>query len=206
MKRFFSVPIVILLGVGLTLLAPAISPGATTKAQLKAKALALSDLPSGWSIYPPSGTSAEQQGCLSGLKAGSHRGEIRFEDYFVKGNGLYLSEELGTGRVSSNRFNHYLHTLSTCRRSTAVADGTRATITVSPMSFPSVGRWSTAFSVEIDVQGVSLDADLVLFKVGQIDAQILYGDLGRPNITQVEAIVTNAENKIEGKATQAVVS
>jgi hypothetical protein len=69
------------------------------------------------------------------------------------------------------------------------------------MSFPTIGSQSAAYSVSISVQGVTAGLDIVAFKVGQYIGDVLYEDLGTPDLNQFKAFVTEAVNKIEGKPT-----
>jgi len=44
-------------------------------------------------------------------------------------------------------------------------------------------------------------ADVVLFKVGSIVGEVLFEEVGTPNVGQLQAFMTEAVNKIPGKPT-----
>ena len=49
------------------------------------------------------------------------------------------------------------------------------------------------------MEGISLGGNIVLFKADGITGAVVYADIGTPDITQTEAFVNAAVDKIEGK-------
>jgi hypothetical protein len=71
------------------------------------------------------------------------------------------------------------------------------------MSFPALGPPSSvqsdAFAITLTIKGINADLEVVLFRVGQIDGELGYGDIS-PDTATVQAFATEAVNKIEGKS------
>ena len=176
------------------------SAGATvSKGHLKSEALSISNFPTGWSVDNSANTG--NQGCVSALRdPGSHvtKVDVKFSD----GNAPDLEEVLMSGSGASRRFAKVSHALSKCKSYTASSGGQTATVHVGAMSFPPVGQSSSAYSFTLTVQGINLGADLVLFRFGQTYGAVEYEDIGSPDITQAQAYVTEAVNKVEGKPTK----
>jgi hypothetical protein len=173
---------------------------AITKAQLKAKALSLSNLPTGWSVDNSSNNSSgPTSGCLAGLKRIGHGTKVTVS--FENGQLPVLEELLANGRGELAAYNQLNHILAGCKHFTSTSNGQSVTYTVGAMSFPSVGSHSSAYSVAFSVQGVNAGFDIVLFQFGSIVGAIAYGDIGQPDPASVQAYVTEAVNKLEGKPT-----
>jgi hypothetical protein len=67
-----------------------------------------------------------------------------------------------------------------------------ATPPVSPVG--SVGATSS-------VDGINSGFDFILFHVGSVVGLMEYGDIGQPDIDQIQGFATEAVDKIEGKTT-----
>ncbi len=174
--------------------------GASNKSQLEARALSLSNFPTGWSV-DNAPRPAEDQGCLSGLKKISKH-ETKVSVSFTDGGLPEVDEVLTSGPGSSPRYNELLHALSVCKKPYTVTSGTTtASVSVGAMSYPTVGKRSAAFALTLTVQGVQAGADLVLFQVGSVSGAVDYEDLGQPDIGEAQAFVTEAVDKVEGKPT-----
>jgi hypothetical protein len=71
--------------------------GAVTKVQLRAKALSLSNFPTGWSVdNSSSGGAASRPACLQGFKA-SFKHEVKVTVTYTDGNVPALQETLESG-------------------------------------------------------------------------------------------------------------
>jgi hypothetical protein len=69
------------------------------------------------------------------------------------------------------------------------------------MSFPKVGDQSSAYAMTLLTQGVTLGIDIILFRVGSYVGDLLYADLGSPDISLVQSLTTEAIAKINGQPT-----
>ncbi len=174
----------------------------TTNAQVKSKALALSDMPAGWSVdNSSSGDVNNVGGCLAGLQAlkkkppkGLARAEVKYTD----GQLPSLLETVEAGKGSVGRYNKLLGILNKCKSLSYTTGGVHVTGSVGAISFPRIGDSSHAFAMNLQAEGESAGVDLVLFRVGEYDGDLLYFDL-TPDPSTVQAFVREAVNKIQGK-------
>lgn len=171
--------------------------GASTKSVLDAKALSLSDFPTGWSVDNSSPTG--DQGCLSSLKVVS-RHETKIQVQFVDGTEPEVEEVLTSGPGAEARYKLLESALARCKGYTSTTDGTSAHVSIGAMSFPAVGQQSSAYSLSVTVEGETAGADLVLFRTGQTYGAVLYEDLGTPDPTMAQGFINEAVDKAEGKS------
>lgn len=201
MRRAGGPIVVLAIGLSLCLTAPPPAAAAST-AQLKAKTLSLSDLPAGWSVEnATTGPISNLGGCLTqflNLKKAPPRGVVRARVSYKDGELSVLQETVEAGKGALTHYDKYLGIISNCRRISFNAQGVTFTGTVTPLAFPQIGQMTHAFKITIAAEGVSIGADIVMFRVGQYNCQILYGSIPL-NTPAVEALATEAMVKIEGK-------
>jgi hypothetical protein len=187
-------------GLFVTLAGPAT---AVTKSQVAARALSLQNMPTGWSVANSSGGSVSAVGgCLKGLEAMKKRakGIVRASVTYQDGTVPQLGEIIEAGSGAIARYRKFTAILSDCKDISFSASGSKVTGTVGAMSFPKVGDSSSAYAVNLTVQGQTLGIDFVFFRVGQFDGELSYGDIS-PDPDVVSAFATEAVNKILGKTT-----
>jgi hypothetical protein len=171
--------------------------GATVR-QLQAKALTISNFPTGWAVDNSSDSSTGSSGCLSGLKS-RFKHEVKVTAQFVNGGNLpALQETLETGPGISGRYGKFVKTLNNCKTLAYSANGAQVKGTIGAMSFPTVGNRSAAYAITLKVEGETAGVDLVIFQVGSLIGDVVYEDFV-PDTDQVQAFVNEAINKIEGK-------
>jgi hypothetical protein len=208
MHRITRFSLAAALVVGLGLVAVGLPAGALSQPQLKSKAMALSDMPAGWSVdnRPTLKAASAPQGCLTSLSALKPLAKDinRVQVKFVKQQLPDLSETLESGIGAQKRYAKYLAILQRCKSLSYRASGSRVTGTVGTLSLPALGPSSSvqaeAFVVNLKVQGVSAVIDIVLFRVGQVDGQMVYADFAS-NAVLFQGFATDAVSKIEGKPT-----
>jgi hypothetical protein len=174
---------------------------AVTKSQIRAKVLSLSNMPTGWSVdNSGGGTTSDIGGCLKGLEAIKKRakGIVRESVAYQDGTVPLLQEIIEAGPGAVARYRKFNAILLGCKAISFSASGSKVTGTVGAMSFPKVGDSSSAYAVNLTAQGVTAGLDLVLFKVGQFDGLLEYGDIS-PNPNVVHAFATEAVDRILGK-------
>jgi hypothetical protein len=69
------------------------------------------------------------------------------------------------------------------------------------MSFPTVGNRSSAYAITLQIQGITVGADVVVFQTGKVIGEVVYEDVGTPDSGRLQAFVAEAVNKVEGKPT-----
>jgi hypothetical protein len=171
---------------------------AVTTTQLKSKALSLANMPAGWSLHASAGSAAANTRCLKLFKTPFPH-EVETTVLFEAGNLPALEEALQSGSGIDARYRKLKSALTSCRTFSFTASGQTFHGTARAMSFPTFGDRSGAFALAFTDQGVQVGADVVLFKVGPIIGEVLYEALGTPNASQLQAFMTEAVNKIEGK-------
>ena len=172
--------------------------GTPTEEQLKTKVLSISNLPAGWSVNNDSSSGSGDQGCLSAVR-NPPKHELKASASFAQGTAPILDEVLGAGSGSKKTYSTLHRVLSSCKTYTATDNGQSETVHVGAMSFPPVGQQSSAYALTLTVDGINLGGNIVLFKVDGITGAVVYADIGTPDISQTEAFVTEAVDKIEGK-------
>lgn len=183
--------------------------GATTQSQLQAETLSLSNMPTGWSVEnSANGTATDRTGCLKGLRSlglpakGIARADVTFHSHTVPA----FEETLESGKGALPRYERYLEILETCKQvSVTTSKGIQITGSVKAMPFPTVGSSSSAFALDWNAEGVNVGTDIVMFRAGQVDGRVAYGDYS-PNTATLQALVTAAVDKVEGKPVPAIPS
>lgn len=87
--------------------------------------------------------------------------------------------------------------------SVTTSKGTQISGSVKALSLPTVGYSSNAFALDWSAKGVDVGTDVVMFRAGQVDGRIVYGD-SSPNVANVEALAAAAVDKVEGKPVPAI--
>jgi hypothetical protein len=183
--------------------------GATTKSQLQGETLSLSNMPTGWSVEnSATGTGTDLAGCLQGLRAlglpakGIARANVTYHRHTVPA----FEETLESGKGALPRYERYLRILETCKQvSVTTSKGIQVSGSVKAMTFPTVGSSSSAFALDWSAEGVNVGTDIVMFRAGQVDGRIAYGDYS-PDRATLQALVTAAVDKVEGKPVPAMPS
>ena len=197
MRRFVGAA-----AVAITLLVVAAFPaGALSPAQLQAKTLSISNFPTGWSVDNSSSSGTSAISCLKGLQS-SFKHEVKASVKYTDGNVPALQETIETGPGISARLTKFETALGSCKGiSATTSEGHTITGSVGAMSFPTVGDRSSAYALSLQIQGITVGADVVVFQTGKVIGEVIYEDLGTPDAGQVQAFVSEAVNKVEGKPT-----
>lgn len=70
--------------------------------------------------------------------------------------------------------------------------------TIGALSLPTIGNKSSAFLITFSIKGVTAGIDLIVFATGSYVGALTYGDIGTPEISQVEAFANLALAKLTG--------
>ena len=173
-----------------------------TKAQLRSKALSLSNMPTGWSVDNSGGGTSNFTGCFAKLQATeATRGITRVEANYEQGNFPVMEETLITRKNAAHRYQQFVSILNGCRQVSLSSGDTTLSGSIGAMSFPTVGNASSAYAMTLSSNGINVGFDIIVFRAGQVAGDIGYGDLGSPDSSTVQAFVSEAVNKVEGKTT-----
>jgi hypothetical protein len=166
----------------------------------KSKLLTISEMPAGWRIDNSSSNAGGIGGtkCLAGLnKANKTPGqaEVSFDD----GAGVpSVGEILGSGKKLVRAFSEIAVHLKECKTLTLKENGANVSGTIGALSFPTMGAKSWAFQITFNIKGVTAGFDLIVFAAGSYVGALIYGDIGTPEISQVEAFANLALAKVKG--------
>jgi hypothetical protein len=172
---------------------------------IKSRTLQLSDMPTGWSVdNSSSGGVNNAKGCLSALhSAPKTKGLADAKVYYAENQSIpALEEAVATGKsaTTNKAYAKLVHTLNSCNKVSFTAnDGTVVSGSIGAMSFPSVADASKAYNLALSAKGITLGADIIVFRQGNYDGELLFLDLGQPNETQLQQFVKAAVDRVEGK-------
>ena len=160
-------------------------------------------LQTGWSIDNSSSSGGGVGGCLAGAKALHPRCDTKVTVAYDDGTVPALQESLIAGPGAKTIFRTFNRIFSACKHlSVTSSDGSTIPGTIGAMSFPAVGTGSAAYAATFTSQGINVGADFVIFRNSpSIVGLILYEDLGQPDPSSLQAYVTEAVDKVEGKPT-----
>jgi hypothetical protein len=175
-----------------------------TSADLQVQLLALSDLPSGWTVDNSSNSGSGTPKCLQDAQnAGAGRKAQASAQYQGASSGLPSLEELLAylpGHAEPAMADIQT-ALSHCGTITFETSGVEFSGTVSELLLPTFAQQSEAFSIAISakVKGstVNADVDVVALRYHYEVALIIYGALGASNPSVDEHYAQAAANKIE---------
>ena len=146
MKKRLTLCMLLESAMSLLVALPAAASG-STESVLKAKILSLSNLPTGWST-DTTATQSGDVGCLAaGLKENHNETKVKVE--YEDGQFPELEELLTAGPAAGSAYRSLEKSLNHCTSYSFSSGGTKATVTVGALSFPSVGNQSAAYALQI---------------------------------------------------------
>jgi hypothetical protein len=182
------------------------SAGAATRhPSIKSKLLTVAEMPAGWRIDNSSGSGGlGGTKCLAGLnKANKVPGQagVSFED----GAGVpFVGEVIGSGKKLAKTFSEITTRLAGCKTLKLKENGATYPGTIGALSLPTIGNKSSAFLITFSIKGVTAGIDLIVFSTGSYVGALTYGDIGTPEISQVEAFASLALAKLTGSTLPSV--
>ena len=168
-----------------------------------ARLLSVADLPAGWSATPARPHSVQADApCLPSLPA---NGVTSATAGFVEGTSTpALGEFLATGPQARQSWRRLSQALARCRTATITIAGTKAKVTIAPLSFPGLAGASPAYAWAFTTAGIQVVSDSVLFQAGRYVGYVIYTGLGPPAVATVRAFVAAAVAKAENGSTARV--
>ncbi len=167
---------------------------------LKSRMLALSELPTGWTVTHGGAGGVASNSCLSAFHKASRHGKRATVSY-ANGTTTFLEEGLATGPGELGRLHVLNRALKRCHGVTLAGHGKKLHLSISRMSFPKVSRTSVAVSMRTKVTKVTIGFDIVTFRADKYEGFLGYGGLGNPDVTTVVTFVKEAVAKAKGKTT-----
>ena len=175
------------------------SPSAAPR-NLKPQLLAVSELPEGWAV---DNSAAETGGsvppCVMTLQAKMHTAD-RAEADFVKGTDVPQFQQsigyYGSSAAALSTFRAATNVLDNCTDFSFTSDGHKYTGSIGQLSFPQLGDDTEAWQLVLSSEGVTVGLNEVLVHKGSELTSLLYGDLGTPDLTEVEALAREAVAKM----------
>jgi hypothetical protein len=169
--------------------------GQQSVAQLKALALATSDLPFGWAVSPPASVNSVTAPCSALTTDGGTRLPAQAEtDYQQSEDGPFVQEILASGPVQQvhDAWAAAQKATLACSAVTSGSDTTR----LSTMAFPSYGDESYALQLAVSRSGVSYSGDVVVIRKGQVYVEVaVFGVVGGLSASLVQQLVDGATRK-----------
>ena len=160
-----------------------------TVAQLRSRLLTISDMPSGWTVQPPSAGSGGGFACLANL-TGPKANPVSAS--FQEGNFPQFEESLRSGQHKD--FVGITNALSSCRNETFQSQGTTYTGQFEALSMPRMAAESKAYEVTFNVQGFNVAIEINVFRAGSTLGLTTLADFGQ------------AETQLFNQLTQSVVN
>ncbi len=174
----------------------ALPAAAITKSQVQAKALSISDMPTGWSVN--NAKSSGSTNCSGPTTAAKH--DARVQVAYDDGNVPDVDETLEGGPSAGAVYRAAVKRLNKCTTLKLTTGGTTISGGGGAMSFPpTTGVKTNAYAFNLTDQGVSLGVDLVAFDIGEYAGDIILADLGTPDTDLLQYFVSAAIDKAEGK-------
>jgi hypothetical protein len=171
--------------------------GQQSATQLKAMALAASDLPFGWAVSPPSTDSSVTAPCSAITSDASKALPAQAEtDFQQSEDGPFLQQILasGTAQQVGDTWSAVRNAASSCAAPTAASgsDSTR----LSAVAFPSYGDASYALQLTAVRSGVSYGGDVVVVRAGQVFLEVAVFGVGDMPASLVKQLVAKAVSKL----------
>jgi hypothetical protein len=170
---------------------------AITKGQVQAKALSISDMPTGWSVN--NAASSATSNCSGSNKPAKHDEKVVVS--YDDGNVPDMSETIEGGPSAGTAYRAAVKRLNKCTSLKVASGGTTLKGGGGAMSFPATpGAKTSAYAFTLSDKGVSIGFDFVLFDAGSYAGLVSLADLGTPDTSLLQYFVSAAVDKAEGMA------
>ena len=169
---------------------------ATSMAQLRADALTIHQMPTGWTARPP--TDNIVMGCLSHLLEPSGVKETHFEEVYFLGVGdlPLLVETLTTYSNSTVAFKKIATNIARCRTVSGELRGYPVTGTVRPMKLARYGNASIEYLITLSGTHVTVKSDYAIVRRGNVILALLEGNFPAVSASQFHGFLTQAVSRV----------
>lgn len=171
--------------------------GYPTSAQLQNELLAITDMPTGWSAVPDTGSGGAAS--CPALNGGGRMPSNAKAQYEKSALGPLVGEGLAAGSAAAENadWSRVQTALNTCRSYTSDnGDGTTTAWTLSALSFPAYGQATYALAVTATDSGVTLSGDVILVRKAGVLVTVTVLGVGGVDVGTVEGFVGKAVGKI----------
>jgi hypothetical protein len=169
---------------------------------LSSKLLTVDEMPIGWTVVPTSVGGGV--GCLKSVlePKGVQQTSKADSDFQNSGDTVEVLERLATYSNTSEAFNKVVSELKGCKKISGKTSGKTVTGTASEMSFPNYGSASSAFSVNLTVEGSKISENIIVVRLGSFIMGL--SEAGSPPVSlkQFEGFVSKALKAIAGGSTK----
>jgi hypothetical protein len=163
---------------------------------LSAQTIALSSLPSGWSLENNSDNGV---GCLHNLlePAGVKQASVA-EVYYLHSGGLpFLDEKLATYSNAKKAFTKIARTIATCHSPSGPFKGYQTTGTVTPLTYAKVANQSIAYQMVFKTStNITIYYDYLIARKNKVIVAVLEGGYPAVSSSQFSRFVTLALAKV----------
>jgi hypothetical protein len=160
--------------------------------------LTLSDMPTGWSVDNSPSPDSTGPACLKPLK--DHTGSNAHATVSFNGGASGIPaivENLGHfPSGASAALARFDQAINSCKTLSITSGGQTLSGTIGAMSFPQLGDESHAYQASLTYKGFTLGYDVIIARHGDTAMSLTYGDLGSPDLTQVQQFATKAIAKV----------
>jgi hypothetical protein len=163
---------------------------------LSSQLLAVTDLPTGWSIdNSSSDDDTDAPPCLKSLKSAFHTSTDAERD-FVQGTDVPAFDQeigwFGSDSQAATTFQTGAAILNDCKDVSFTSDGTSFTGTIGQLSFPTFGDRSEAWALTLSAEGQTVVIDAVVLNKGAELEALLYLDYDSVDVDEFTDFVTKA--------------
>jgi len=158
--------------------------------------LAITDLPTGWSVDNTPQTASVS--CYTNPLARVPSTAYAHVSFAQGGGTPILAEELGFYSSGPSAFTKITGTLNGCKTFTETNKGETVNGVMGPMSSPNYGDQSAAYDATLTIQGTSVNQGFVMVRKGNFITLVALGDIGSLDATKLQQFVNQAVTKVAG--------
>jgi hypothetical protein len=166
---------------------------------LKSQLLSVAEVPVGWAVDNSSDKSddSDTPPCFKHVKSTLHTSD-RAEVRFVKGTDLpTLQQSLGYfGSSAAGTYQAGAAVINSCKDISFTNGGHRISGSIGALSFPKLGQQSSAWQFVLSTEGVTFGIDVVLVQKGSELTELIYADIGTPDIDEATLLARKAVAKM----------
>ncbi len=164
---------------------------------LKAEALSITQMPSGWTAHQP--TYDVRMGCLTDLLEPKGVKETHFVEVYFLGRWSLpqLFETLTTYSNAQVAYQKITKNIASCKKVAGKLKGYAVTGTVRPMASPRYGNASVVYQLAMSGKRLTFKSDYAIVRKGNVIVTVLEGDYPSVSADQFHKFVVAAVAKVK---------